>query len=55
MNMYIENKELFWNLIFRFIKDKRDYLFLFPYDKDIQHQSEDEELSLNSEDNLFQL
>ena len=27
LNLFSENKELFWNLIFRFIKDNRDYLF----------------------------
>lgn len=55
MSLYTENKELFWNLVFRFIKEKRDYLFLFPYERDMQHQSEDEALSGNSEDNLFRL
>ena len=33
--LFLESKELFWNLMYRFTKDKRDYIFMLPYETDI--------------------
>lgn len=42
MRLFYEHKDLFWNLIYRFTKDGRDYVFLLPYEVDIEEGSEDE-------------
>lgn len=35
IQLFQQSKELFWNLMYRFIKDKKDYIFLLPYEADI--------------------
>ena len=38
--LFTDYKELFWNLIFRFKEDKKDYLFMLPYEVDMEEYSE---------------
>ena len=35
LNLRKNHQELFWNLVYRFIQDKRDYTFLVPYESHI--------------------
>ena len=50
--LFNELHDLFWNLIFWFSKQKRDYLFILPYEIDLENQSDYEESWDRSEHNL---
>lgn len=41
------NEQLFWNLIYRFMQDKREYAFLIPYESHIFPDLE------NKEDDIY--
>lgn len=52
--MFVQQKDLYWNLIFRFIKDHRDYAFILPYEADLELSDLDETISsLYSEEDLI--
>lgn len=56
VELFKDHKELFWNLIYRFTKDKRDYIFMLPYETDMEEpQSDDESSSVSSEGIMSQL
>jgi len=46
--LFWEYNDLYWNLVYRFIKDKKDYIFMLPYEVDIE-DIEENSSSLNSE------
>jgi hypothetical protein len=49
--MFLDHKELYWNLIYRFTKDKKDYVFMLPYEVDMEEEpSEFESSSMTSDE-----
>jgi hypothetical protein len=53
-DMFMVHKELYWNLIYRFIKDHKDYSFILPYEVDLEiSEAEESKSSPSSEDDLF--
>lgn len=48
--MMVNDSRIYWNLLYRFTKDKKDYLFMLPYEVDIEEPlSEDESSSISSD------
>lgn len=42
--LFSDHKELFWNLVYRFISDGKDYYFMIPYEADfIESEPDDNE------------
>ena len=39
--LFLEYKEIYWNLMYRFIKEGKDYIFLLPYEADLEDPSEE--------------
>ena len=37
--LFTDQKEVFWNLIYRFVLEKRDYYFMLPYEADFEDLS----------------
>ena len=55
-DMFMVQKELYWNLIYRFIKDHKDYSFILPYEVDLEiSEAEESKSASSSEDDLFSI
>lgn len=49
--MFLSHQELYWNLIYRFTKDKKDYVFMLPYEVDMEDEPSDlDSSSVTSDD-----
>ena len=47
--MFLFQEDIFWNLLYRFSEDKKDYVFMLPYEIDMEQESDEESISDSSQ------
>lgn len=51
--MVEQDPKTYWNLLYRFTKDKKDFLFMLPYEVDMEDPPSEDETSSISSDGLM--